>query len=83
MSRSRSLGSLVRHRRTSFRTAAGVVAGSVAQSGWWLRTLAMVSESVSPQKTNRPVSISNSTQPNDQMSVRLSSVFPLACSGLI
>ena len=38
---------------------------------------------VSPPKARRPVSISNRTQPNAQMSVRLSTGLPRACSGLI
>ena len=43
----------------------------------------MVSEMVSPANAVRPVSISYRTQPNAQMSVRLSTVWPRACSGLI
>ena len=38
---------------------------------------------VSPSKALRPVSISKSTQPNAQMSVRLSTGCPRACSGLM
>ena len=43
----------------------------------------MVSEMVSPPNAVRPASISNSTHPNDQMSLRLSRPFPRACSGLM
>ena len=34
-----------------------------------------------PSNGRRPASISNSTAPNAQMSARLSTVFPRACSG--
>ena len=44
---------------------------------------AIVSETVSPENTLRPVSISYSTQPNAQMSARLSTALPRACSGLM
>ena len=43
----------------------------------------MVSATVSPAKATRPVSISKSTHPNAQMSVRLSTARPRACSGLM
>ena len=43
----------------------------------------MVSETVSPSNAPRPVSISYSTQPNAQTSLRLSTGFPRACSGLM
>ena len=43
----------------------------------------MVSDTVSPGNALRPVSISNRTEPNAQISVRLSTVFPRACSGLM
>jgi len=43
----------------------------------------MVSETVSPWKALFPVRHSNSTQPKAQMSPRLSTVLPLACSGLM
>ena len=38
---------------------------------------------VLPWKAGRAVNISYTTQPNAQMSVRLSTAFPLACSGLM
>ena len=41
------------------------------------------SVTVSPAKAWTPVSISNSTTPNAQISVRLSRFFPRACSGLM
>jgi hypothetical protein len=46
-------------------------------------TCASVSETVSPLNNGLPLSISHSTTPNAQMSARLSTVFPRACSGLI
>ena len=46
-------------------------------------TFAIVSAIVSPENAARPVSISNSTHPNAQMSVRLSTGLPRACSGLM
>ena len=61
----------------------GVSAGSVAQSGSFSRMPATMSERVLPSKARRPVSISNSTQPNAQMSVRRSTGAPRACSGLM
>jgi hypothetical protein len=63
--------------------ATGIASGSAAQSGSRSRIFAIVSEMVSPGKAAWPVNISNSTQPNAQMSVRLSTVSPRACSGLM
>ena len=62
---------------------AGVAAGKADHSGSRSRIAAIVSERVSPANATRPVSISYSTQPNAQMSVRLSTGLPRACSGLI
>ena len=61
----------------------GVVAGNAVQSGSLSRTAPIVSDTVVPLAAGRPVSISYNTQPNDQMSVRLSSGSPRACSGLM
>ena len=55
--------------------------GSVAQSGSRVRTAASTSLTVSPSKSRRPVSISHSTTPKAQMSARLSTGLPRACSG--
>src|SRR5262245_23835189 len=77
----RRLRSLVRHRRTNLRIATGVAAVSASQSGSSFRTLARVSETDSPSKALLPTSISYRTAPNDQMSARLSTDLPLACSG--
>ena len=63
--------------------AGGVDAESADQSGSRPRMAAMVSEIVSPANAFRPVIISYSRQPKAQMSVRLSTIFPRACSGLI
>ena len=62
---------------------AGVSAGSTVQSGSRSRMLTNVSEIVSPPNGRLPDSISNTTQPNAQMSVRLSTAWPRACSGLM
>jgi hypothetical protein len=62
---------------------AGVLSGSTCQLASVCRMLASVSEIVSPLNGTLPVSISYSTQPNDQMSLRLSASLPRACSGLI
>ena len=61
----------------------GAVAGRAAQSGSPLNTSASVSLPPSPSNARRPVSISKSTQPNAQMSVRRSTGLPRACSGLM
>ena len=62
---------------------AGTWSGSAAQSGSRASTDASTSETSSPGKARRPVSISYSTAPNAQMSVRLSTGRPRACSGLM
>ena len=81
ISRSRCRESLVRLRRSRSRTNGGTDDGNALQSGSRSRIAAMVSVVVSPPKARRPVSISKSTQPNAQMSVRLSTALPRACSG--
>src|SRR4051794_17052157 len=54
--------------------------GTAATSGGEVRTLAMVSETVSPAKARRPVSNSKRTAPKAQMSERWSTRAPRACS---
>ena len=81
MSRSRFFGSRSRQRPRSVRTWGGVSGGSFDQSGSCRRTAASTSETVSPSKQRVPVSISYSTTPKDQMSDRLSTGRPRACSG--
>ncbi len=80
-SRSRSFASRARQRRSSPRMRGGVAAGSVAHPGSALSTAASTSLTVSPSKSLSPVSISHSTTPKAQMSARLSTGLPLACSG--
>ena len=80
---SRRFGSFSRQRCSNRRTAAGVLTGSSCQSGSCSMILTSTSESVSPANARCPVSISNSTQPNAQTSVRLSTASPRACSGLM
>ena len=43
----------------------------------------MVSDNASPANARLPVSISYSTHPNAQMSMRVSTGWPRACSGLM
>ena len=59
----------------------GVFAGSAVQSGTSFSTAASTCDVVSPPNTCRPVSISRSTTPNAQRSLRLSTALPAACSG--
>jgi hypothetical protein len=61
----------------------GVVDGSAFHGGPRSMIAASVSVIVSPANALRPLSISYSTQPNAQMSVRLSTARPRACSGLM
>jgi hypothetical protein len=55
--------------------------GTPARSGSCFNAAARISPTSSPRKSGRPVSISYSRQPKDQMSVRASSSLPEACSG--
>ena len=83
MSRSRRCGSFCRHCVRSLCTLSGVDGGSPLQSGSRSTMAANVSVTVSRAKAARPESISYSTQPNAQISVRLSTDSPRACSGLM
>ena len=56
-------------------------AGTACVIGLIAQNRASVSETVSPAKSCSPVSISYSTTPKAQMSARLSTAFPRACSG--
>ncbi len=67
----------------TWRIDAGVARGRAERSGSRLRIATSVSEAVAPLKARRPESISASTQPNAQRSVRLSTSCPRACSGLM
>jgi hypothetical protein len=77
MSRSRFFGSFSRHRVNSRRT----FGGAALRSGCFMTTAASVSVRSSPWNSRWPVTISYSTTPNAQMSARLSTFFPFACSG--
>ena len=77
MSRSRRRGSDSSVACRSGRTAAG----TRERSGAFVTTAASVSTTVSPANSGLPVTISYSTTPNAQMSARLSTLRPLACSG--
>ena len=81
MSRNRVRRSRSRQRRRTRRTEAGVSAGSADQSTSRISTAASVSDTVSPSNALRPESISYRTAPNAQMSARLSTDLPRACSG--
>jgi hypothetical protein len=83
MSRSRRAGSRSRQRFNSAVRAAGVSAGSASQETSWRTTAASMSVTVSPVKRRWPVSSSWTRTPNDQMSARLSTDRPRACSGLM
>ena len=62
-------------------TRGGTSAGKAVHSGSPRTIAASVSVMSSPGNARLPVSISNSTQPKAQMSVRRSSGRPRACSG--
>jgi len=62
-------------------SGAGRSFGSALQSTSSFLTLASVIEMSSPSNARRPASISYSTTPNAQMSARLSTARPRACSG--
>ena len=59
----------------------GTAAGDRSHSGSLIITAASVSDTVSPSNTRCPVSISKRTTPKAQMSARLSTGLPRACSG--
>ena len=83
MSGSRSFSGFRRHRRSVCRTWAGTTAGSASKSGSRWSTFESVIDTSSSSNARRPTSISKRTQPNAQMSLRLSTVLPRACSGLM
>ena len=76
-------GSFSRQRRTARRTPAGTVGGKRFQSGARSRMAASVSAVVAAPNAARPVNISYNTQPKAQTSLRLSRLWPRACSGLM
>ncbi len=81
MSGSRVRGSLRRQRARSQRMTRGVSVGSASRSGSSFTTAAMMSVTVSPAKSARPVSISHRSTPKAHTSPRLSTALPRACSG--
>lgn len=83
ISRRRLRGSLRRQRASNSRSGPGVVAGRSPQSGSACKTATSVSGIVFAAKARRAVKHSKSTHPKDQMSVRRSTGFPRACSGLM
>ena len=83
MSPTRCRRSFTRHERNSVRTAGVTSDGTAFQSGSSRTTAPSTSVMSSPSKARLPVSISYSTHPKPQMSLRLSASRPLACSGLI
>jgi hypothetical protein len=76
MSRSRLRGFRSRHRPKRPRTLAGTAAGRESQGMSCRTTAASTSVTVSPSKSRRPVSISNTTTPKAQMSARRSTALP-------
>jgi hypothetical protein len=66
------------HNRT---TCGGTDDGSFDQSGSVFTIAPRISVVSSPSNAREPASISSSTQPNAQMSVRRSTALPFACSG--
>jgi hypothetical protein len=83
MSCSRFFGLRSRQRRSSRRIAGGTPAAARRGRSRRISTPASVSGTESPANSRRPVSISKSTTPNAQMSARLSTALPFACSGLM
>ena len=82
MSLARRVASFVKQRRSTSTTRAGVVDGSDVQSGSRSRIGRNACPRPSaPRMRRRPVSISYSTQPNAQMSVRLSTGLPARLLG--
>ncbi len=83
ISRMRRWTSFSRQRRSRRTTGGGTSLGTSCHSGSSLRRLASVSEIESPPNGGRPTRASKRQQPNAQMSLRLSTLRPVACSGLI
>src|SRR4029079_11956018 len=75
--------SFSKHRRNNVTTSRGVSAGICDQSGSPFNTSATRSLVVWPRNGFWPARHSNIQQPNAQMSVRLSTACPRACSGLM
>ena len=81
MSGIRCFWSFWRLRRKKTSSVGETFPGTRLQSGSERTTAASVSVMSSPGNARLPVNISNNTVPNAQMSARLSTVLPRACSG--
>jgi hypothetical protein len=78
----RRSGSFRRHSRISRSSASGIPGiSSLGAFGWSLTPAASVSDTVFPANARRPVTISYSTAPKLNTSLRASTVPPVACSG--
>ena len=82
MSASRRPRSFSRHRLSNVRSAGGVLSGKAFHSGSPRMTAPNVSATATPGNARLAVSISYNRQPNAQMSLRPSTLSPMACSGL-
>ena len=80
---SRSSTSFCKHRSSNLRMAGGVSLGIAFQFGSRSKMFTNVSDRLSPPYARSPVSISKIMHPNAQISVRLSTTRPRACSGLM
>ena len=80
---SRCFASFSKQRWSRRRIVNGAASGRAVQSGSRSRIATIASDTVSPTNAWRPVSISYNIQPNAQISVRLSTGRPRACSGLM
>jgi hypothetical protein len=80
----RSAGDLSRSRATSASTSAETSSrDDVTGGGVCTNRLAIVACALAPMNATSPVSISYSTQPNANRSLRPSSSSPVTCSGLM
>ena len=75
--------SFSKHRRRSLRRPDGVCVGTDSQSGSFLMTAARMSVTVAPSKVFLPDRASYKQHPNAQISLRVSTALPRACSGLM
>ena len=82
-SETRSRRSFTRQREATVIKRGGASAGITLQSGSDRMMAAMISVVSRPSNARTPDSISYRTQPNAQTSLRLSTAFPRACSGLM
>ena len=83
MSATRCFGSFRRHTRSTWLTRAGTVDGSASKSGSRCRIFESVIDTSSSPNARVARQHLVEHAPNAQMSVRLSTIFPRACSGLM